>query len=105
MKVGKKITVRIEGMTFRPQILIYKKDHELRWLGNFLFKGLFDGEHRFLLIDHGDGTTTFQHSEQFEGILVGMFSKMLEQTKSGFDLMNQKLKERAEAAIRHYLSH
>lgn len=98
LAVGKRIRVSIEGMTFKPQILVCEKNRELRWLGNLLFRGLFDGEHRFLLIDHGDGTTTFQHSEQFEGILVGIFARQLAQTKTGFELMNQKLKEQAESS-------
>ena len=100
--VGSKITARLEppeasGMTFNPKVLVFEKNKELRWLGNLLFPGLFDGEHKFELIDNGNGTTTFKQSEKFRGILVPLFKKMLDNnTTNGFNLMNQKLKELAE---------
>lgn len=77
VKEGNKITVRIEppggkGMTFRPKVVTLKKEEELKWLGHFLFKGLFDGEHTFQLIDNGDGPTTFVQSEKFTGWMVPM---------------------------------
>jgi hypothetical protein len=100
--VGNTIKARIEppgasGMTFKPTVLVYAKAKEFRWLGHLLFKGLFDGEHCFRLIDNKDGTTTFIQSEQFEGFLVPLFSKMLDtNTLEGFRQMNEKLKQEAE---------
>ncbi len=102
VKVGNKITARIEppeakGMTFKPKVLCYETNKELRWLGHLLFAGLFDGEHKFELIDNGDGTTTFRQSEKFNGLLVPLFKKQLNtNTKNGFAAMNMKLKELAE---------
>lgn len=102
VKVGNKITARIEppeakGMTFKPKILAFEKNKELRWIGHLLFPGLFDGEHKFELVDNGNGTTTFIQSEKFRGILVPLFKKQLENnTKRGFEVMNNKLKELAE---------
>lgn len=99
---GNKITVRLEppnakGMTFKPKVLILNTNKEFKWLGHLLFPGLFDGEHRFEIIDNGNGTTTFMQSERFRGILVPMFKKMLDNnTTNGFNLMNKKLKELAE---------
>lgn len=99
VKVGNKITVRIEpanakGMTFKPKVLAYETNKELRWIGHLLFSGLFDGEHKFELIDNGNGTTTFIQSEKFKGILVGLLN--VENTKKGFKAMNEKLKELVE---------
>ena len=99
VKVGNKISVRIvlpeaKGMTFHPKVLTYETNKELKWLGHLLFTGLFDGEHKFELIDNGNGTTNFRHSEKFTGILVWMLNS--ETTKLGFELMNTKLKELAE---------
>lgn len=100
--VGQKITARIEppkaqGMTLTPVVLAYTPNKEFRWKGKLLIKGLFDGEHIFELIDNGDGSTTFIQREQFHGILIPLFNKMLEvNTVNGFHLMNQKLKELAE---------
>jgi hypothetical protein len=102
VEVGKKITARIEppeasGMTFKPKILTFIKDRELSWLGHLLFPGIFDGKHKFELIDNGNGTTTFIQSERFSGVLVPLFKKQLiNNTKSGFLEMNEKLKELAE---------
>jgi hypothetical protein len=102
VEVGNKIKVRIEppggnAMQFSPKILVYKPNEEIKWLGHLIFPGLFDGEHRFEVIDDGDDTTTFRQSEKFSGILVVFFKKMLDiNTTNGFNLMNQKLKELAE---------
>ena len=102
VKVGNKITARIEppeasGMTFKPTVLVFEPNQELRWLGKLLFTGLFDGEHKFELINAGDGTSRFIQSEKFRGILVPLFKKQLnDNTKRGFEAMNKKLKEVTE---------
>lgn len=101
-KVGNEIMVSIappdgKGMTFKPKVLSFDQNKEFRWIGKLLFKGLFDGEHKFELIDNGNGTTTFIHCEIFKGLLVGLFKKQLENnTKKGFELMNKSLKKRVE---------
>ncbi|WP_294670200.1 SRPBCC domain-containing protein [uncultured Fluviicola sp.] len=99
---GEKIIVRLEppgakGMTFKPRVLAFDKNEQFRWIGHLFFPGLFDGEHRFELIDNGDGTTTFIQAEKFKGILVRMLSKMLDgSTLNGFKAMNEHLKIEAE---------
>ncbi len=101
--IGKKIKVRMEppgaaGMTFNPEVLVFEANKEFRWLGHLLFGGLFDGEHKFELIDNGNGTTTFIQSEKFKGILIPLFKKMINiNTKNGFEQMNQKIKYMAES--------
>jgi hypothetical protein len=101
-EVGNKIKVQLlppgtKGMTFKPTVLVVQPQKEFRWLGHLLFPGLFDGEHRFELIDNGNGTTTFKQSETLKGILVIFFKKMLDKnTTEGFILMNKKLKEISE---------
>jgi hypothetical protein len=67
--VGTQLVVRIEppeatGMTFKPKVLAFEANKEFRWIGHLLFSGLFDGEHKFELIDHGNGTTTFIQSKK-----------------------------------------
>jgi hypothetical protein len=101
-RIGNQITVSIsptggKGMTFKPTVLEFSPNKEFRWIGNLFFKGLFDGEHKFELIDNGNGTTTFVHSERFQGILVGLFKNQLETTtKNGFEMMNESLKKYSE---------
>lgn len=96
---GNKITVHIKppdgsSMTFKPTILKKTDNEALIWLGSILFKGLFDGKHKFQLIDNQNGTTTFIQSEEFKGIFVWLFNP--QKTEKGFNEMNQKLKEIAE---------
>ncbi|MGE8554485.1 MAG: SRPBCC family protein [Chryseobacterium jejuense] len=96
---GNQIQVTIKpkegkGMVFKPVVLSKKENKELKWLGKLLFKGIFDGEHHFELIDNKNGTTQFIQSEQFSGLLVPFFN--FDNTAIGFNLMNQKLKELAE---------
>jgi hypothetical protein len=103
VEVGHKINVHLtppdaKSMTFKPKVKVFEKNRELRWLGRFILPGIFDGEHSFLLIDNGDGTTTFIHKENFRGILVPFMKKQLDNnTRRGFEEMNNKLKELAES--------
>jgi len=96
-KPGGKLEVFIQppdagGMKFKPKVLVYEKNKELRWAGKMFFKRLFEGEHYFLLQPSERGTTDFIHGEKFRGILVPFFKGMLKKTREGFELMNQELK-------------
>jgi len=86
------------GMTFKPTILVADTDRELRWLGKLGFGHLFDGEHYFVLTDNGDGSTTFDHGENFSGILIPFMGKVLRETEAGFVALNEALKHRTEQA-------
>jgi hypothetical protein len=85
------------AMTFRPRVLAVEPNLELRWLGSFLFRGLFDGEHAFLIEPLGAARVRFVQRERFTGILVPFFGKGLAATQLGFERMNLALKARAEA--------
>lgn len=99
---GLKISAKLEppdakGMTIKPTILERDDERKLRWLGQLVFPGLFDGEHIFELTDNKNGTTTFIQKELFKGLLVPLFNKFLDvNTRKGFELMNQKLKSESE---------
>lgn len=94
---GQTIEVKLTDMNFKPTLLAYKENKEMRWIGKLMFKGVFDGEHSFQIIDNNNGTVTFKHEEIFNGFLVGLFAKKLDKdTRSGFESMNVKLKEQAE---------
>ena len=66
--VGNTVAVTAGGMDFKPKVLAFTPNRELRWKGKLLFNGLFDGEHYFLLTDNGDGTTGLEHGEYFSGL-------------------------------------
>ncbi len=103
LREGSKLDVRIEPpdarpLTFKPTVLRVEPERELRWLGRFLVRGLFDGEHSFRLEPIGEGRSRFTQAERFSGVLVGLFKSTLDKTETGFEQMNHALKERAERA-------
>ena len=97
-----KLQVRIQpperrAMTFKPVVQAVDRARQLRWLGKLGVRGLFDGEHRFLLEPRGEGVR-FTQAERFSGVLVSMFPRLLAATEKGFLEMNAALKKRAESA-------
>jgi hypothetical protein len=100
---GGRLEVRIappggRPMTFRPTITEVEDGKRLEWLGRLLLPGIFDGRHSFRLEAIGPGRTRLTQGEEFSGILVPFTGKMLEQTRAGFEAMNEALRLRAEKA-------
>jgi len=89
-QTGGKLTVAIQpsggkAMTFRPTVLVSKAHSEFRWLGHFLFRGVFDGEHYFEITPIAAGAVRFVQGEKFSGALVGLAKSSLDRgTKAGF---------------------
>jgi hypothetical protein len=83
-------------MTFHPKITVFEPRKKFQWLGHVIIPGIFDGKHTFHLEEQPDGMTLFRQYETFSGVLVPIFRKMLHNTKSGFEMMNAALKEKAE---------
>jgi hypothetical protein len=84
-------------MRFRPRVLRYREDHELRWCGTLGFAWLFQGEHFFEVHESASGGTRFVHGEDFSGFLLKFLAGKLTNTARGFVLMNQALKRRVES--------
>lgn len=101
-KVGAQLEVHIKpsgasGMTFKPTVLKVAPKRELRWLGQLLMPGLFDGEHSFTIETLAADRVRFTQREVFTGLLVPLFAKGLDaDTRRGFEEMNLALKARAE---------
>ena len=101
---GRKFKINLQApdskpMTFKPKCLKMEKDKEFRWVGHMIIPGLFDGEHIFELIELKNNQTKLIHREEFNGLLLPLFwNKMEAGTKKGFELMNERLREVAEAA-------
>jgi hypothetical protein len=72
-------------------------DRELAWLGSLGIRGLFGGEHSFVIEPLVDGGCLFTHSERFSGILIPLLAGSLEATEEGFHLMNRAIRDRAES--------
>ena len=103
--VGERLRLRMQpeggrGMTFRPRVLVAEPARELRWLGSLGVRGLFDGEHAFVLTSADDGRRThLEHGETFRGLLVGPLGRTLDATERSFERMNAALAVRvAEVA-------
>ena len=102
LDAGRKLEVVItprdsRGMTFRPMLLKAEARRELRWKGNLLLPGIFDGEHYFEIEEIGEGRVRFLHGEIFTGFLVPWLWRDLDTgTRSGFERFNRDLKKRVE---------
>ena len=102
LRPGSRIEIEIappdsNAMTFRPIVITVQRDREIRWLGSFWIRGIFDGEHSLRLESDG-GRTHLIQAERFSGLLVGKLSdSILRKTQRGFVAMNEALKERAES--------
>lgn len=64
VRVGARLEVHIQpsgtrGITFKPIVLRSEPNRELRWLGRLLLRGLFDGEHIFLIENLGTNRVRF----------------------------------------------
>ena len=103
LDVGQRLKVYIKGskgmgMTFKPTVLSIEPGRELRWIGRLLMPGLFDGEHAFTIEPLDVERVRFIQSEKFTGLLVflGTFMGVFRNTQTGFEEMNQALKEHSE---------
>lgn len=83
-------------MTFRPRVIAFSENREIRWKGKLFIPGLFDGEHYFVLQELGRNRTRFIHGEEFSGLLTPLLGKMLDRTRDGFNQMNEALQRRCE---------
>ncbi len=98
LEVGEKLLVEIhkpngKELTLHPKVMQVIPEKELSWGGGI--KGLFFGEHVFLLEEREHGITYLIHKEDFKGIFVPFAS--LEAIEEGYNEMNQALKKRVEA--------
>jgi hypothetical protein len=104
VRVGARLDVYIQpsgasGSGFKPTVLKVEPNRELRWLGQLLMPGLFDGEHVFLIEPLEEKRVRFVQREVFNGMLVPLLARSLDtNTRRGFDEMNQALKMRVENA-------
>ena len=81
-----------------PTVTVAEAERELRWTGQLLAPGLFDGDHWFTLEPLPGGRTRLAHGETFAGVFMPMFRPLVVgHTRAGFNAMNRALKARAEA--------
>lgn len=99
---GEYLSVEIQAgankpMQFKPIVITNSQGEEFRWRGKLLVRGIFDGEHYFIVEPVGSDQSRFIQGENFTGILSGLMFKMIgEDTLAGFQAMNMALKNQAE---------
>lgn len=76
-------------------VLRARPGRELTWGGGI--RGLFRGEHRFLLEPTPGGGARLRHEEDFDGLFVGFADLPPEVLTEGYRRMNQALKAYLEA--------
>ena len=101
--VGAQLSITIEPpggkpMNFKPKILEVEPNRRLRWIGRFLIRGLFDGEHVLQVEPLNSGHTRFTQCERFSGVLTRVSGTLFSRTEAGFTAMNSALKQRCEAS-------
>lgn len=98
MKEGEKLNVTLhkpngEVVHIDPHVMRIIPLQELTWGGGI--KGIFHGEHTFLLEEIRQGHTKLVHKESFTGVAIPFAS--LDGIEEGYNRMNQALKARAES--------
>ncbi len=84
------------AMTFKPILTALRSNQLVRWKGQLLMPGLFDGDHQFRMRPTRAGTE-FEHEELFTGILPALMSDhAFKRIERGFILMNEALRKQAE---------
>lgn len=84
-------------IVFKPVVSVADLNKRFEWLGSLFFKGLFDGQHYFIIEEIASDQINLIHGERFSGILsTAILKKIGDSTRDSFIRMNQALKERAE---------
>ncbi|NTV10575.1 MAG: SRPBCC domain-containing protein, partial [Zoogloea sp.] len=87
-----------KSVRLRPTVVAVEPRRELRWLGRFLLRGLFDGEHFFRIEPLTPHRVRLTQGEHYSGLLAALLPSGLSgSSKAGFVAMNRALKARAEA--------
>ncbi|MEO0473914.1 MAG: SRPBCC domain-containing protein [Bacteroidota bacterium] len=84
---------------FRPEILVAEAGKRLEWLGKMPLN-LFNGQHYFEIVPIGENQVILRHGEHFSGLARPLIMAMIgEDTRRGFEAMNQALKARCEESV------
>jgi hypothetical protein len=104
LQPGAKLLVRVRiptrgrAHTFSPAIVKAVPAGELCWRARFWVRGLFDGEHAFIIIPQGVQGCRLVHRERFSGLLAPLIFPLIQRnTRQAFEEMNLALKRVVEA--------
>lgn len=95
-----RVHLRLPGgraWTFRARVTRAIPAAELRWRGGLWVRGVFDGEHTFIIVPHGVTGVRFIQRERFTGLLARVLVPLIrKRTLRGFEIMNLALKRKLE---------
>lgn len=100
LKVGSKLEVNIrrpdgKEISLPPHLMVLDENREVTWGGGV--KGIFYGEHRFILERVNESTTRLHHNEDFSGCAVYFADLPIEIIEQGYREMNVALKQYLES--------
>ncbi len=88
--------------TFTPTVTRCVEGSEFAWTGFVLHPKIACGEHIFRIEELGDERVILLHDEVFSGLLAPLVMRFSgRSTEQGFVLMNEAVKQRAEALAPH----
>ncbi|MFQ5981573.1 MAG: SRPBCC family protein [Candidatus Heimdallarchaeota archaeon] len=102
---GERLTAELQpnggrGMIIRPKISEISPNERFAWKGKLFVPRLFDGEHIFEIESISEDQVRFIHREKFRGLLMRPILRSVgENTRRGFEEMNQALKKKVENSI------
>lgn len=103
-QLGDFITLRVKlpgglDYTFSPVVITLENENHFAWWQKTGFKGVFDGEHHFMLTELENGETLLYNYEHYSGSLSPIFKRlpMMKDAPEGFVAMNDEIKRRAES--------
>jgi hypothetical protein len=86
-----------KAVKLKPRVLKFVPRREFRWQGNLGITGLFDGEQIYEMHSPAPHIVHFINRKIYKGMLRSIvLNTTLEQTRRGFEEMNQALKKRCE---------
>ena len=109
--LGSKLELRLTppsggGYAFSPEVIALEAPAEVGearfgWVGRTGVRGVFDGEHHFVLRAEGERTRLL-HYERYSGLLSPLLAKLpaMRDAPAGFEAMNAEVKARAESLVR-----
>ncbi|MBW4438859.1 MAG: SRPBCC domain-containing protein [Pleurocapsa minor GSE-CHR-MK-17-07R] len=87
--------------SFQPLVITLERDRHFAWSQQTGMKGIFDGEHHFVLSPVDSNGTLLHNYERYSGLLSPIIQRlpMMRSAASGFSTMNDEIKRRSEQLV------
>lgn len=87
--------------SFAPDVITLETNHHFAWRQKTVLRGIFDGEHHFVLTAVGTTHTDLHNYERYSGLISPIIRRlpMMQGATSGFEVMNNEIKQRSENLV------